>query len=226
MRLEPLCALAREGVRGVDFRARFDLVVTCLARIVPASNAAAVILDRGNLRQDLTWMWEKGVPFPEYEARYYGTDPLHAAAVRAPGRPITLQEIVPPGTFGADPFTGEYLARMRLRYCMSIAEPLPEGRLLVWGMGRSRGLGEFSGPDLAVVREISRALTQGLALETRRSPLTAREREVAELAARGLGVREIGWRLAISSDTVKWHTKAIYRKLGVTSRIELARALT
>lgn len=52
--------------------------------------------------------------------------------------------------------------------------------------------------------------------------LSPREREVARLAMRGLHDAEIADRLMLSPHTVKHHLKAIYRKLGLRSRVELA----
>jgi DNA-binding CsgD family transcriptional regulator len=54
-------------------------------------------------------------------------------------------------------------------------------------------------------------------------PLTPREREVARLAARGLGDKEIAQQLFLSPHTVKGYMKACYRKLGVNNRVALAR---
>lgn len=53
--------------------------------------------------------------------------------------------------------------------------------------------------------------------------LTPRERDVARLAVQGLRDWEIGERLNLSPHTVKHHLKAIYRKLGVRSRVGLVR---
>lgn len=52
--------------------------------------------------------------------------------------------------------------------------------------------------------------------------LTAREEEVLRLIGRGLTLVEAGSALAISPQTVGSHVKAIYRKLGITSRAEAA----
>ncbi|SDT80517.1 AAA ATPase domain-containing protein [Streptomyces sp. TLI_053] len=57
------------------------------------------------------------------------------------------------------------------------------------------------------------------------SLLSAREREVAELAADGLPSRRIAERLVLSPRTVDTHLGSIYRKLGVSSRSALARLL-
>jgi DNA-binding NarL/FixJ family response regulator len=53
--------------------------------------------------------------------------------------------------------------------------------------------------------------------------LTTREREVLELLADGATNREIAERLLLSPHTVKEHTSALYRKLGVRNRAEAAR---
>jgi DNA-binding CsgD family transcriptional regulator len=56
--------------------------------------------------------------------------------------------------------------------------------------------------------------------------LTRREREIALLAAGGSSSREIADRLVISVRTVDNHLQSVYRKLGVTSRQDLAPALS
>ena len=48
--------------------------------------------------------------------------------------------------------------------------------------------------------------------------LTAREQAVLVLLPSGLSAREIGSELGISHETIKTHTKSIYRKLGASSR--------
>jgi DNA-binding NarL/FixJ family response regulator len=56
-------------------------------------------------------------------------------------------------------------------------------------------------------------------------PLTAREREVAELVATGRTNREIAEQLVLSTRTIEAHLRSIYAKLTVRSRVELTRAL-
>jgi DNA-binding NarL/FixJ family response regulator len=63
--------------------------------------------------------------------------------------------------------------------------------------------------------------------ELRRPPdaaadLTAREREVLELIARGMPNKAIALRLSLSEKTVKAHVSAILRKLDVTDRTQAA----
>ncbi|MHC4834029.1 MAG: response regulator transcription factor [Planctomycetota bacterium] len=55
--------------------------------------------------------------------------------------------------------------------------------------------------------------------------LTRREREVATLLVEDCSRAEVAERLGISTNTVISHTRNIYRKLGVRSRIGLQRRL-
>jgi transcriptional regulator of acetoin/glycerol metabolism len=53
--------------------------------------------------------------------------------------------------------------------------------------------------------------------------LTATQRMVAELVTDGLTNRDVGARLFLSPHTIDFHLRQIYRRLGVRSRVELAR---
>lgn len=55
--------------------------------------------------------------------------------------------------------------------------------------------------------------------------LSDRQLEVLELIAAGLDNARIAQRLQISRNTVKFHVRVIYERLGVTNRVQAARAL-
>jgi DNA-binding NarL/FixJ family response regulator len=55
--------------------------------------------------------------------------------------------------------------------------------------------------------------------------LTERQQEVAELAALGMTVSEVGSCLGVSANTVRAHLKAVYATFGISNRVELHRAL-
>jgi DNA-binding NarL/FixJ family response regulator len=54
--------------------------------------------------------------------------------------------------------------------------------------------------------------------------LSAREREVLDLVTAGMSNEEIAKHLVISSNTVKFHLRSIYSRLGVHNRVEATRA--
>lgn len=77
--------------------------------------------------------------------------------------------------------------------------------------------------DPTVVGKVARWAVLGArtTLHLGDSPLSEREREVAELAVRGFTNQQIADRLFISPETVKTHIRNISRKLGVNNKKEL-----
>lgn len=74
----------------------------------------------------------------------------------------------------------------------------------------------------AKLAERSGARTPALVVAARPLPLTAREREIAALAARGLSNKDIAARLTLSVRTVEGHLYRAGHKLGVSERAGLA----
>ena len=66
--------------------------------------------------------------------------------------------------------------------------------------------------------EVDRRLARPARETDSTEPLTAREVAVLHMLGGPLSLREIGHELYVSANTVKTHTQAIYRKLGVSSR--------
>ncbi|MCQ9163629.1 LuxR family transcriptional regulator [Arthrobacter sp. STN4] len=56
-------------------------------------------------------------------------------------------------------------------------------------------------------------------------PLTARERQVAALAVKGMANREIASRIGVSIRTVEGHLYQVFAKVGITSRSELEQGM-
>ena len=71
----------------------------------------------------------------------------------------------------------------------------------------------------------SGARTPALAIAVQPLPLTAREREIVALAARGLSNKDIAQRLTVSVRTVEGHLYRAGLKLGVSERGALAHVL-
>jgi DNA-binding NarL/FixJ family response regulator len=51
--------------------------------------------------------------------------------------------------------------------------------------------------------------------------LSPREREICLLLLQGHSIKQIGYELHISFDTVNSHYRSLYRKLGISSKAEL-----
>jgi transcriptional regulator of acetoin/glycerol metabolism len=79
-------------------------------------------------------------------------------------------------------------------------------------------------------RDIEQRIASGLTARPRQGAewecLTATERDVAVIIAQGATNREAAARLYVSPHTIDFHLRQIFRKLGVTSRVELARLVT
>jgi DNA-binding NarL/FixJ family response regulator len=129
--------------------------------------------------------------------------------------------------------------------CDERVSPFERARTeLVWGErlrrdGRRVAAREHLASALAEFERVGASSWAGRASEelrasgqtVRRGPaaiadqLTPRELEIALQAATGLTNREISARLFLSPKTVELHLGRIYRKLGLRSRTELARAM-
>ncbi|MFI6224394.1 AAA family ATPase [Nocardia salmonicida] len=108
----------------------------------------------------------------------------------------------------------------RLRRTSQAREPLREARDIFDALGAD--------PWAQAARNELRAAGE---TSTRRSPtardqLTSQELQIATLAADGLTNRQIAERLYLSHRTVGSHLYRIYPRLGITSRVELAGAIS
>jgi LuxR family maltose regulon positive regulatory protein len=81
-------------------------------------------------------------------------------------------------------------------------------------------LPDGAGAQRARLQSLLRRLRLPSGPAAQAGPLTERETAVLRLLPRPLSVREIGRELHVSRNTVKSHLRAIYRKLGVTTRDE------
>ncbi len=88
--------------------------------------------------------------------------------------------------------------------------------------GLVRSIRDVARGESAFDARSAAAMVRGLKAPpaTDEKKLTAREREVLGLLARGLSNRDIGSRLFISETTAKFHVGNILRKLDVTRRAE------
>jgi DNA-binding CsgD family transcriptional regulator len=91
-----------------------------------------------------------------------------------------------------------------------------------WAEGRAMTLDQAIEYALAWVEREKPAKPRQPGREAKGDPLTAREREVAALVARGQTNREIAAALVISERTADAHVQNILNKLGFSSRAQIA----
>ena len=137
---------------------------------------------------------------------------LHDRALRLAGASAALREQlgVPLGTAARIALEGQLAASRRALRA--------EAADHAWQQGRALHL-----PDvIALALDTPNGANDASTDTAGTVPLTAREREVATLVARGLTNRQIGAELVIAERTVDVHVSNILNKLTLTSRTQLA----
>jgi DNA-binding CsgD family transcriptional regulator len=112
------------------------------------------------------------------------------------------------------------LAAARLLERCEARRPLAEARELLGDTQAAAGLYR----EMGAVADATRLEGAGSA-ESSRPVLTRRETEIALQAVDGRSNREIAEMFSLSERTVEHHIASIYRKLGVRTRLQLAKAL-
>jgi predicted ATPase/DNA-binding SARP family transcriptional activator/DNA-binding CsgD family transcriptional regulator len=94
---------------------------------------------------------------------------------------------------------------------------------LAWSEGKAMGLEQAA--EYALSRDEPRTtdpVREGSPIGATRTALTRREREIATLVAREMTNRQIAEELVLSEHTVATHVRRILKKLGVSSRAQIA----
>jgi len=156
-------------------------------------------------------------------------------AATTPDEAVELARRVPPDVALVDLILGE---RSGADLCEALREVSPRTRvLLISGAGwispetaKAAGASGFISKDWSAeeVANAVRMVGRGMTVFARQAegpvtPLSSREREVLGLIGAGATNKEIAERLFLSPHTVKDHTTALYRKLGVRNRAEAAK---
>ena len=179
-----------------------------------------------------------------YERHYQFCDPITPTLQRR--RTATcVTEIISRRRLERTEFFNDFLARDGLHYGINFyaySSGRNIGDLRIW---RSRRKHDFTRRDAAILDAIGSAFTRSL-LNARlrdaapaadmdvlarveragsRAGLTRRQKEIAAAMLLGGSDRAIAEDLCISLPTVRTHIRTLYRKFGVSSRMQFARAL-
>jgi len=181
-----------------------------------------------------------------YERHFQFCDPITPILQRR-RKATCVSEIISRSRFEKSEFFNDFLARDGLHYGINFyaySGGRNIGDLRIW---RSRQKEDFSRREAAMLDAIGEAFGRSLLIsclkEKRRSGgdvdilacveragehigLTRRQKEIAAAMLFGSSDRVIADELCISLPTVRTHIQTLYRKLGVSSRTQFARALT
>jgi DNA-binding CsgD family transcriptional regulator len=146
-----------------------------------------------------------------------------AAAITGPGTGESYLRLIAP----------EHRARGKIHFARTVVGGAPvDFALTVVGRGAARADVRIHAAPLrrrsTVIGAIGFAMrlddqshARGAASPTRSAPgLTPRQAEVLRLLAQGLDTREIARRLGIAVETARNHIRALFKRLGVHSRLE------
>ncbi len=200
----------------------------CAAFMIGAGTAPPVLL-LATSRHDAAFAQRAA---RRYADEYWRFDPA-MASVRGHGRPATIRL-----TWNAihhTPFREECYVTAGVIDRLSVLAPAGDGAHILLSVFRLRETGFFHNPEasrfaaaadlfIACVRKHRRLLPP---MASGPVPgLSAREGEVAQGFMAGQTVHGVAAALGLSTSTVETYRKRIYAKLGVRSRIGLARCLT
>lgn len=210
------------------------LLRSCVARATQASDYACAIHAQATLARLSSDAGEIG----EAHALLRTTLPLCRGDVNPLTRMYAFEDLVAAsfkeGQYEALAFVLGYIDRTRERAQFKTGGPQAEYIAQIRSAARSHldtrayqasyDRGRLATLEDAFVRlEALQPGTVTLERAERLAPLSAREREVARLAAQGRTNREIAQALIVSVRTIDAHMAAIFRKLGIERREQLLR---
>ncbi|WP_396230072.1 response regulator transcription factor [Frankia sp. CpI1-P] len=118
---------------------------------------------------------------------------------------------------------GEVLRRLRRPSAARV--PLREAQVAFESLGARPWARRASAELIATGDRANRASRASRAAPARLAELTPAELQIARLVGAGMNNLEAAAALFVSRKTVETHLTRVYRKLGIRSRSELARAL-
>ena len=183
-----------------------------------------------------------------YQAGPYLLDPFYHTARAGRSGVLRMRELAPDRFFSSE-YYRNYYSQTRLAEELGFFVPTQDGVTVVVSLMRREKTGVFPASEFGLLTDAEpfvaafvRRAWSGLAerfAETgqgrgrrnepvsaadkvwRKLNLTDREASIIELVLQGHSSESIGLRLDISTGTVKVHRRNVYRKLGISSQIQL-----
>jgi DNA-binding CsgD family transcriptional regulator len=153
-----LLEIGRTAGLGATFQERMAGLVPLVSRLIPRARVAAAVHDQdapARLTNEAAWFFAgagvgPGV-LPPYLERYQDLDPMRPFFVEASGRPRLLSETDAGRRYGQDPFTGEFLAGLGIRYIMLVVHRMPDGSVFSVALHRGPDQHDFDANERALL---------------------------------------------------------------------------
>ena len=203
-------------------------VFSDIVRLVRADFGASYVWQAGNgTSKDAVNFNMDPANLRRYESWFQFRDPM-TAKLRRHRTATPVEAVIPQAELERTEFYNDFLARDRLHHGINmfvVHGSRDLGDLRIW---RARHRPDFGGREIDLLNALSPFLA-GALLRMRHDSgdnLTARERQVATLVARGCRDREIAQLLGIGFGTVRTHLNRALEKLGCANRAELAATMS
>lgn len=227
--LARIFGLLAEDCSELDIRTRIG---STLLELLRADHFASFVWDDAAQRFGRgIWIHMTEANLARYDAHFQYHDPI-TFALQARRHATAVSEVMPHRELVRTEFFNDFLARDGLHWGINLhafdgAQAL--GDLRIW---RGRQRREFEPRDKQLLDLIEPAFIAALRRSRAAAPvagdgparaLSAREREVVRLVARGLTDKQIARELAIGVASVRTYLQRIFEKTGVQRRAGLAR---
>lgn len=234
---EPSCALTSAEL-DIFAGAIFDLSRNTAER-APREIVARALFDLTRAERLASYRWDAKagryhkpllINLNPQHSQYYidvlqHNDPI-TPRMRAQPRATRIADVLPMQEFEKLEFYNEFLRPDDMYHGVNVFLRTGRDVLCDFRIFRGQASPAFSQRDLLLIDALSIYLVKAMELETSQvsdlDVLTAREREIAGLVARGCTDGDIERILGISFSTVRTHVGRCFDKLGCANRSELA----
>ena len=157
---------------------------------------------------------------PQSGVARIATGAVHAERGRLPEARSELEPVLEARRrlFGISPWPTFELLMLLARVRLDLGDRAGAAELAAEARDLLTALPDDTEALQARLAELDRRIAGRSRVVSLAEPLTEREAAVLRLLGGSLSLREIGQELYVSANTVKTHTQAIYRKLGVSTR--------